>query len=110
MWEEIERRGQRYTELKSFIENPSAPSNPQYANWLREYGRLGKFGELWDSYKKAQTELAEAAAILKDSTDAELKAMAQEELKPAQAKVADLHRTLVDMQLNEDDDSSRNVI
>jgi peptide chain release factor 1 len=110
MWEEIERRGQRYTELKSFIENPSAPSNPQYANWLREYGRLGKFGELWDSYKKAQTELAEAEAILKDSTDAELKAMAQEELKPAQAKVADLHRTLVDMQLNEDDDSSRNVI
>jgi len=46
MWDEIEKKGHRYQELKSFVHNEAG--NPNYANWLREFGRLGKFGAVWE--------------------------------------------------------------
>ena len=109
MWDEIEKRGRRYEELKSFIENSSG--QPQYVNWLREFGRLGKFGELWEQYTKAGRQVSEAEAILKSpDSDADLKEMAREELDSAKPQMEELRRTMVDMHLTEDDDSSRNVI
>ena len=111
MWEEIENRGKRYQELRSFLENPTAPTNPQYASWLREFGRLGKFGEIWDQYVHANSQLIEAESILKaPDSDADLKALAKEESEFTGRKVVECRRSLMDMQLNEDDDSSRNVI
>lgn len=80
MWDEIEKKGRRYDELKRLIENPAGPGNPQYAAWLREYGRLGKFGELWEPLSRARTQLAEAEAILQaPEGDAAWKALAREE-------------------------------
>lgn len=109
MWDEIEKRGHRYHELKSFLENSSG--SPQYANWLREFGRLGKFGTIWDQYAKARTQVAEAEALLASKDiDADLKTLAEDELNTAKQTMEDSRRQLVDMQLNEDDDSSRNVI
>jgi len=111
MWEEIEKRGHRYQELKGFLEDPNAPTNPQYPNWLREHGRLGKFGELWEEYTSARKQIAEAESILAAAdSDSDLKTLAKEELEPAKARMDEVRRTLVDIQLNEDDDSSRNVI
>jgi peptide chain release factor 1 len=48
--------------------------------------------------------------ILLDSSDAELKAMAQEELAPAKVELEMARRAMIDAQLNEADDSCRNVI
>ncbi|HYG78216.1 MAG TPA: PCRF domain-containing protein [Planctomycetota bacterium] len=111
MWEEIEKKGTRYQELKSFLESSDAPSNPQYANWLREYGRLTKFGELWDRYTSARKQVADAEAIISAAdSDPEFKALAKEELDAGKATMEEVRRTLIDNQLNEDDDSSRNVI
>ena len=109
MWDEIEKRGRRYEELKSFIENASG--QPQYVNWLREYGRLGKFGELWEEYSRASRQVAEAEVILKaPESDSDLKQLANDELEPARARMDELRRIMVDMHLTEDDDASRNVI
>jgi peptide chain release factor 1 len=110
MWEELEKRGHRYQELRSFVESGDA-SNPQFASWLKEVGRLGKFGELWEQYLSARTQAAEAESILADSkSDADLKELAKEELGPAQAKMEEIRRILIEEQLNQDDDSDRNVI
>ena len=77
MWEEIEKRGHRYQELKGFLEDPNAPTNPQYPNWLREHGRLGKFGELWEEYTSARKQIAEAESILAAAdSDSDLKTLA----------------------------------
>ncbi len=111
MWEDIEKRGRRHQELRSFIESPDGPSNPQYANWLREYGRLGRFGEIWEQYRQADARTQEAEAILNAAdSDADLKALAKEDLEPSRARREEMRRALIDMQLNEDDDASRNVI
>jgi peptide chain release factor 1 len=110
MWEDIEKKGQRYQELKSFIEGGDG-SNPQCPNWLREYGRLGKFGELWDQYTKARAQVADAEAIVNGpESDPEFKALAKEELADGKDKMEQARAALVEMVLNEDDDSSRNVI
>jgi peptide chain release factor 1 len=109
MWDEIEKRGHRYHELKSFLENSAG--SPHYANWLREFGRLGKFGAIWEDYAKAREQVAEAEGLLaaKDC-DAEMKALAEDQLSSSKQIMEDTRRQLVDMQLNEDDDATRNVI
>jgi len=109
MWDDIEKRGKRYEELKGLVENSTGQGN--YVNWLREFGRLSKFGEIWMQYRQGATQLAEAEAILKaPDSDPDLKLLAREEVEPAKSRMEEARRQLVDMQLNEDDDSSRNVI
>ncbi|MFH0939242.1 MAG: PCRF domain-containing protein [Planctomycetota bacterium] len=107
MWHEIETRGRRFEELKSLIESPA---NPQYPNWLREYGRLMKFGAFWEQYRQAQTQAAEAQIILQDRSDETLHELAQEELNSATAKIDEMRRALTDMYTTEDEDAVRNVI
>ena len=109
MWDEIEKKGHRYQELKSFVHNEAG--NPNYANWLREFGRLGKFGAVWEQYAAARQQVSDAEAILAAAdSDADLKTLAQDEFTGAKVTMEESRRALVDMQLNEDDDSSRNVI
>ena len=111
MWDDIEKRGKRYHELRALIESPDGPANPNYSNWLREHGRMGKFGAIWDDFFFSKKTANEAAEMLKDpAADAEFKALAQEELTAAQEKQEAARLKLVDMALNEDDDSARNVI
>ncbi len=111
MWDEIEKKGKRYQELRDLIESPNGPGNPNYSNWLKERGRMTKFGAIWDDFATAKKAAAEAQELYNDPTaDADLKALAKEELDAAAAKQEEARAKLVDMQLNEDDDSARNVI
>jgi len=111
MWDEIEKKGLRYQELTRLIESPEGPGNPNYSAWLRERGRLSKFGAIWTEFVDARKTGDEAEEMLKDpASDADFKALAQEELNAARARQEAARQTLVDAALNEDDDSSRNVI
>jgi len=109
MWEEIEKKGVRYQELKSFLESPDGPNNPQYANWLREFGRLTKFAELWNKYANARKQVSDAEGLLNEN-DADIKALAKEELETGKSAMEMARKELIEMQLNQDDDSERNVI
>jgi peptide chain release factor 1 len=111
MWDEIEKRGRRYLELKQLIEDPTSPGKPQYPAWLREFGRLGKFGALYEEFLAAQKAAQEAEGIVKDpGADAEFKALAQEELVGARAKENQVRETLLNLAESEDEDAARNVI
>ncbi|MCY3020672.1 MAG: PCRF domain-containing protein [Planctomycetota bacterium] len=109
MWDEIEKKGRRYQELKGLLETGHA--NPQYPGWLREFGRMAKFGKLWEQYAQARDSVAEAQGILKNpDSDPDLRTLAHDELGTSEAKLEQARAALVDMQINEDDDYSRNVI
>ncbi|MBE7465136.1 MAG: PCRF domain-containing protein [Planctomycetes bacterium] len=113
MWEEIEKRGRRYLELQKLIADPTSPARPEYAGWLREYGRMGQLGELFEPYAKAEADLKEAESILKDSSsDAELKEMAQEQVPEARARMDQARAKLLELADSEDldEDAGRNVI
>ena len=113
MWDEIEKRGKRYQELKDLIESPDGPGNPNFANWLRERGRMTKFGMIWDEFADAKKTADEARELFNSpdaAADADLKSLAKDELDTASAQQEAARIKLVDMELNDDDDSSRNVI
>ncbi|HEY3321772.1 MAG TPA: PCRF domain-containing protein [Planctomycetota bacterium] len=111
MWEDIEKRGARFEELKRLLEAQDSPGNPLYPSWLREHGRLNKFGALWEKFQNARIQISEAEALLKaPESDADLKSLAQEELTSGKTALEEARSALIDMELSEDDDSSRNVI
>ena len=111
MWDEVEKRGARFLELKALMEDPTAPGKPQYASWLREYGRLTKFGELYERHLAADASVREAEGILADAeADADFKALAQEELGTAKTARDETQEALLDMVVEEDDDGGRNAI
>jgi peptide chain release factor 1 len=109
MWDEIEKKGRRYDELKGRLE--ADHGHPHYGSWLREFGRMSKFGKLWEEYSVARKAIVEAEAILKaPDADADLKTLAKEELATTRAQAEAARAALVDMHLAEDEDSGRNVI
>ena len=111
MWDEIEARGKRYQELRELIESPDGPGNPSYSAWLKERGRMTRFGMVWDEFAEGRKTAAEAEGLFNDpAADADLKALAKEELDGARARQEAARQKLVDMSLTEDDDSARNVI
>ena len=54
MWDEIEKKGKRYQELTALIESPEGPGSPSYSAWLRERGRMSKFGTIWVEFAAAR--------------------------------------------------------
>jgi len=111
MWDQVEKQGQRFLEVKRLIEDPASPGNPSYPAWLKEYGRLNKIGTLYEEYLKAAKETSDADALLKDpASDAELKELAKEEAALAKAKRDETRTALMEMAQSEDEDSARNVI
>lgn len=84
----IEKFRQRFAELESLLSDPKAFDNPQRAQELsKEYSRLKELVASGDAYLNAVKELTENRALL-DSGDAEMVAMAKEEI--AQLEIAEL--------------------
>ncbi|MCZ7648459.1 MAG: PCRF domain-containing protein [Planctomycetota bacterium] len=113
MWDDLEKRGQRYLELQRVLADSESPGKPDYPAWLREYGRLAKLGALYEPFAKAQADLDEAKALLADpATDADLKELAQEQQVEAQARLEEARARLLEMMDSDelDEDSARNVI
>lgn len=111
MWEEVDKSGKRYLELKQLIEDPASPGKPQYPAWLKEFGRLTKVGELYVRYQDAVKTARESEALIADaSNDAEFKALAAEDLKAATAAQEEIRAALLELVATEDEDAGRNVI
>ncbi|MBI3828020.1 MAG: PCRF domain-containing protein [Planctomycetes bacterium] len=111
MWDEVEKNGKRFLELRQLIEDPASPGKPQYPAWLKEYGRLTKFGALYEQFLAADKSVKEAEAILKDaSADADFKALAKEELSGNKTALDEARNALLDLVATEDEDAGRNVI
>jgi peptide chain release factor 1 len=111
MWEDIEKRGKRFDELKAKIDTGEGAGDPGYSAMLKEFGRLSRFGAVWQEFSGARKQVQEAEALLNDKTsDAELKELAQEEFDSAKKIYDAASDRLVEMELVEDEDSSRNVI
>jgi peptide chain release factor 1 len=76
----IEKFRQRFAEVESLLSAPEAFANPQRAQELaREYARLRDLVATGSAYLKVVAELADNRALL-DSGDAEMLALAKEEM------------------------------
>jgi peptide chain release factor 1 len=106
----IEKQRHRFAALESELSNPAIFSDQRRASELaREHLRLKKLLEDFDRYQSVQRELVDNQALA-DGDDAEMAALAAEEMVNLQAELARLEREIQIGLVPPDPNDSRNTI
>lgn len=110
MFEQLEDTCNRYEEIALRLSQPDVLSDRDtYARLMKEHKQLTPLVETYHAYQKALAEETEARELL-DSGDAELHALANEELPAARAEKERLEQELQLLLLPRDPNDEKNVI
>ena len=82
----------------------------RYLSRMREYHALQPISEAYDRYCAVLRAIEDAESLLRETDDAELRALAQEELLSCRSRAADEEHTLRTLLLPRDADDDRSVI
>jgi peptide chain release factor 1 len=109
MFPVLDQKLARFRELEAQLEDPAVASDPhRSAAVAKEHGSLRKLVLPYQEFLKLSEQIAASEQMLATETDAELKAMAEEELNDLRPKHAELKAKLEDQMLvdpSEDFDS-----
>jgi peptide chain release factor 1 len=101
----------RHKELSDKLAKPEALAGGDYAKFSREFSDLTPVVETVLSLKQAQQELKDAAELLADKdSDAEMRALAQEEKRELEKVIPELEMQVRVALLPKDEADSKNVI
>jgi peptide chain release factor 1 len=108
----LEELRARYEAIGTEMGRPEVASDPHRIVQLnKEHGKLRRMMEPYESYRRARTGLEESRAILDDpASDADLKALAQEELTAAQGTADELIGAMKKALVTGDDAAINSVI
>lgn len=108
----LKKRAARYAELTKSIEDPAVYGNQAlFKEVQRERGQLKEIAEIAERLSKLEAQIKGDEEILADkSADAEMRAMAEEELKELKPQFEALSTEAEDMLVLEDASDSRNCI
>ncbi|PRD69980.1 peptide chain release factor 1 [Malikia spinosa] len=107
--ETLERQRLRLHELDALLSAPDATQDMErFRKLTREHAENGALIEPWLRYQQRETELAEARLMAQED-DAELAAMARDEITAAEAELAALEQELQVLLLPKDQDDDRNA-
>ncbi len=105
----LEQAVERFEELERLLAQPDAASDSRkFADLSREYSELQSIVETWSALQSLDTREAEARALARES-DAEMRAMADEELAEVETERARLDRRLRTLILPRDRNDERNL-
>ena len=111
MLDKLKQVEDRYEELCAPAEQPDFYADPKKAAaWLREQKELAPIVAAYRAYCAAQRDMQDAAELMAGQTDAELKALCQEELTGAKKRAAALEQELRVLLLPHDPNDEKNVI
>ena len=111
MFEKIEIFDKRYSELNSRLYEPSVASDPEeYQKIMKEIKSIEELVKTYREYKAAVESEKERLEILEESSDPELKELAQAELEEAKDNIEKLSEELKILLLPKDPNDERNVI
>lgn len=111
MFEKIEIFDKRYSELSQRLYEPAIASNPEeYQKIMKEIKSIEEIVLTYRDYKKALETEADSLDILSETTDSELKELAQAELDEAKENIEELTEKLKILLLPKDPNDERNVI
>ena len=111
MLDKLKQVEDRYEELCARAEQPDFYADPKKAAaWLREQKELAPIVAAYRAYCAAQRDMQDAAELMTGQTDAELKALCQEELTGAKKRAAALEQELRVLLLPHDPNDGKNVI
>jgi peptide chain release factor 1 len=107
--ERLDRLIDRAEELNGLLSQPDVINNQsEFRKLSQEYAEVSPVVSKYEQYRKAVDELDNINAMLKDS-DADMRAMAQEELPGAEQKLHDTENELQTLLLPRDPNDQRNV-
>ena len=111
MLNKLQQAEEKYLHLEASLSDPIIASDPaRCAEIAKEYKNLTPIIEKYREYQAAEKTLEEALFLLEDSSDPELRALANEELRDAKAKSEALLKELTVMLLPRDPNDDKNVI
>ncbi len=105
---ETERKYRRLEELLSLPE--TFANIPLYTQTMKEYRSLTPVITKYREYMRVLSEANEAESLVRDSSDAELRAMAADELHSLREKLSLLESELTGLLLTRDTNDDRNVV
>jgi peptide chain release factor 1 len=102
----LEETSQRYGELQNSLNDPAFVSNPQkMIAAIKESGQLAPVVEKYREYREAAKQVDELTEMAASKADADMAALAEEELPGARTKVGDLLEALKDQFIAAEDDA-----
>ncbi|MFZ5519611.1 MAG: peptide chain release factor 1 [Pseudomonadota bacterium] len=105
----LDRLALRLAELDAALADPAVATDaPRWRSLSREQAEVAELVDLWRRYQQREADLVEARA-LQDSGDADLAAMARDEIEQAQADLAGLEERLQHALLPRDPDDARHA-
>ena len=112
MWDALEARLRRARELEQQLSDPAVLADRQrYQRFAKERAALAPFLALGTRYERLTRQRQEAEALLAHaSTDAELRAMARQELAAVTEQLEALRQEAEAALLEEDPDAQRNAV
>ncbi len=111
MFEKIEIFDKRYSELSQRLYEPSVAGNPdEYQKIMKEIKSIEEIVLTYREYKKALETEKDSLEILAETSDSELKELAQAELDEAKDSIEKLSDELKILLLPKDPNDERNVI
>ncbi|VXC95315.1 peptide chain release factor RF-1 [Pseudomonas sp. 9AZ] len=99
----------RFEELTALLGDAEVISNqPQFRAYSKEYAEIEPVYQAFSAFRKVQSDLEGAQALLKDS-DPDMREMAEEEVAEAKEQLIELEVSLQRMLLPKDPNDGRNV-
>lgn len=93
----------RYEEVTALLSDPSVISdNNKFRELSVEHSDLMEITTLWQNYVRAETDQADAEAMLADATDPDMKEMMQDEIDSARDTIVEMEEALNVMMLPKD--------
>ncbi|MBQ9773089.1 MAG: peptide chain release factor 1 [Clostridia bacterium] len=111
MFKKLREAEQKYLHLEASLSDPAVVSDPaRCAQIAKEYKSLTPVIEAFRAYCRAEQDAEQAAALLEESNDADLHALAAEELKSAKEAMERLSKELTIVLLPRDPNDEKDVI
>lgn len=101
----------RFQEISTLITDPDVIADQKrYVKLTKEYHDLESILEVRNRYSKALSDIEEAKEIMTASDDADLRAMAREELETASASLPELEEQIKLLLIPADPDDAKNAV
>ncbi len=110
MFDRLEQLEERYKDLEKDLADPAIISDQQrFQKSAKQHRDMEAVIERYREYKQVQAGIADAKAMLNES-DADLRAMAQEELTALEGRLPEIEEQLKIMLLPKDPNDEKNVV
>jgi peptide chain release factor 1 len=111
MYERLEQLEKKYDELTTTLSSPEIMNDSaKYQKSAKAHAELSEVVERYREFKDLQRGISESKQMLAEETDAELRAMAQEELTKLEQRVGGVEDELKKLLLPKDPNDDKNVV